>query len=89
MIKHKLTASVNQFASGKSFISKQSFLSTSSKGNTSPNICFGYRIKMIRACSPNTEIIRIKGSVYKQFLASAVNFKWSEKEVREAMDTEL
>jgi len=54
-----------------------------------PNICFGYRIKMLKVNSPGTELIRIKNNIYKKFLTQEVAFKWSEKEMREALDAEI
>jgi len=54
-----------------------------------PNICFGYRVKYIKVTTPGTEILRIKNIVYRQFIEQSVAFRWSEKEMREAMDVEL
>jgi hypothetical protein len=44
---------------------------------------------MLKVNSPGTELIRIKNNIYKKFLMQEVAFKWSEKEMREALDAEI
>jgi hypothetical protein len=53
-----------------------------------PNVCFGYRIKHIRAAT-QCEVIRVKKKVYDQFLSTPNYKKWIEKDMFDAICKEL